>query len=687
MKIARTLLRLMVAIVGTVLALLVALLIVLQTGAVARRVKDLVVPRASAALGRELTVEDAKLKILPGPRVDLTGVSLAGRPGEPPLVELAALEVSLRFWPLLTSFGRNIEVSSFRLDRPVVNLIRAPDGTWNYEGPGGEAPKEKPPAKPAEDQRSVVVGHAAISNGTIKYLDRAAPHGGASVALSRIDLVADHVGIGEPLQAKLDAAIAGNDQNFHAEFKIDHLPSGAAAFTGPDRPELGGALKLSGLDLARLRAFMPASVTGMITGGRVDADAKLSTARDGYHVDGSGKLSKVRLRGEPAEGSFDLHARADPATSTVNATIDKLVLKGPGVDLGGNLTASRGGGKSPVTRVRFAVMGPLLDLGEVLGLLPPSAPKEEKGPPTLTAAQRETIQTLDVAGTIDIGKVMRGALVATGFKANAVLEHGVFVLRDAHADLFSGRVDASGTRLDLAPAVPSWSLATKLENVDMGQALQAMKGSAPVLGKLSGTLNLDGAGVDWPTLRKQLTGHGAVALKDGALTTADLGGEVLGKVAQGLRAVGKGGAADTVSGASGKTEFRDLTARFTVKDGAMTLAEPLSFKAPFGTTKLGGKIGLDGALGLNGTATLPKEVVAKVVAPTGLPAPGSLDVPLSLGGTLTQPTVNVQAQDAVANLASGAAKQQVQQLQNKASDEAKRAAQRGLGDLLKEIGK
>jgi AsmA protein len=687
MKIARTLLRLVVAIVGAVLVLLVALVIVLQTGAVARRVKDFVVPRASAALGRELTVRDAKLRILPGPRVDLTGVTLAGRPGEPALVELDALEVSLRIWPLLTSLGRNVEVASFRLDRPVVNLVRAPDGSWNYEGLGGPPAKETPPPKPAEGQRSVVVDRASISNGAIQYVDRAAPHGGARVALSRIDVEASHVGIGEPLEARLDAAIAGNEHNLHVEFKVDHLPSGAAAFTGHDRPELGGALKLSGLDLARLRALLPASVTGMMTGGRVDADARLSTAQDGYHVDGSGRLSQVRLRGEPAQGSFDLHARFDPASSALNASIDKLAVKGPGVDLGGSATMSRGGGRSPVTRVRFAVVGPLLDLGEVLGLMPPSAPKEEKGPPTLTAAQREALQALDVAGTLDIAKVVRGGLVATGFKANAVLEHGVFVLHDAHADLFGGRVDASGTRFDLAPAVPTWSLATRLENVDTGQALQALAGSASVLGKLSGTLSLDGAGVDWPTLRKQVTGQGSLALKQGALTTADLGGEVLGKVAQGLRAAGKGGAADAVSGASGKTELRDLSARFTVKDGAMSLAEPLSFNAPYGTTRLGGKIGLDGALGLDGAATLPKEVVAKIVAPTGLPAPGSLDVPVALGGTLTQPSVNVKAQDAVANLVTGAAKQQVQQLQNRAAEEARRAASRGLGDILKGIGK
>ena len=305
----------------------------------------------------------------------------------------------------------------------------------------------------------------------------------------------------------------------------------------------------------------------------------------------------------------------------------------------------------------------------------------------ITAEQRQALHALDVAGTIDIAKVVRGALVATNFKARAVLEQGVFVLYDAHADFFGGKVDASGTRVDLAPSAPKWDLATRLENVDLGQALQAFAGSAPVLGKVTGALELNGAGVDWPTLQKALTGQGSIAIKEGALTTTDLGGEVLGKVAQGLRAVGKGGAATAVGGVAGKTDLRDLSARFTVQDGAMVLAQPLAFNAPYGTTRLGGKIGLDGALGLDGTASLSKEVVAKLVGPAGIRAPPGLDVPLAVGGTLTKPSVSVQAQDAVTNLVTGAAKQQVQQLQDRATDEAKKAAQRGIGDLLKGFGK
>jgi AsmA protein len=679
-RIGRTVLKVVLGLVGLFVVLVVALVLLLQSGAVSGRVKDFVVPKASAALGRELTVGDAKLRLFPGPRVALTGVAVAGRPGEPALAELDALEVSLELWPLVTSLGNDIRVSGIRIVKPVVNLVRAADGTWNYEGLGGAAPKEEraPPAAPSE--RKVVVSHVSIEDGSVRYVDRAGPRGEARVALSRIDLSADHVGVGEPLRARLAAAIAATEQNFKAEIEMDRLPAGVAAL-GPGRyPQLAGSLSLDGLDLGKLRAFLPPGVTGMMTGGRVDAQAKLATREETYLVDGQGKLGAVRLRGEPAEGSFTLHATVKPATGALHAVVDKLALKGPGVDLGGNATFD-----AKPTRLRFAITGPLLDLGQVLGILPPSAPKQE-GAPVLTAEQRRTVQSVDVAGTIQIDKVVKGPFVATNFRAKTALERGAFVLHDASANFFGGRVDASGTRVDLAPEVPSWNLHSKLEAVDLGSALQTLAGKAPLLGKLDGTLALDGSGVEWASLRKALTGQGAVSVKEGTLTTADLGGEVLGAVSTGLRALGKSSAASALAGAGGKTQLRDLAAQFTVKDGAMALSKPLSFGAPFGGASLGGKVGLDGALGLEGTASVPKEVLARVVG-SGLPLPAALQVPLSLGGSLGSPSVSVNAQQAVAGLVQGAVKGKAQELQNKAEGEAKKAAERGLGDVLKRFGR
>jgi AsmA protein len=702
-----------VGVAGALVALLLVLALLVQTGPVSQRVKDLVVPRASDALGREVTVQGAKVRLFPGPKVSLTGASVAGRPGEPPLVEVGSLDAALELWPLVRSFGKDVRVDGIRLVRPVLNLVRDADGTWNYEGLGEGAQaepraspsqeskakplQEEPEANPSEGggaQRSkVVVSHAAIEDGSVRLVDRQGT-GEAALAVSRIDLAADHVGVGEPLSARLSAALASEQKNFQAEIRASQLP-GSLATLGPGLyPELSGTLALVGLDLAQVRAFLPAKLTGIMSGGRVDASAKLGTEASKYRVDGSGKLSQVRLRGEPAQGGFDIHAVADPASGAVHLAIEKLALKGPGVDLGGNAaievppsSRSATGKEAAPPKMRFAIAGPLLDLGQVMGLLPEQPKEKEQKPVALTAAQRRAVGTLDVQGTLDIEKVVKGAFVANDLKARAALDHGVFVLPEAHAGFFGGSVDAAGTRVDLAPALPTWNLKSKLDGVDLGQALTALSGSAPVVGRATGALDLSGAGVDWASLKKALTGQGALSVKEGALTTADLGGKVLGAVSQGLRKAGKGAAASQVSGATGKTELRDLAAQFTVKDGAMALAKPLSFAAPFGTTNLGGKIGLGGELALQGTASLSKDTLQRLAGGTGMAVPANLDVPLGLGGTLTQPSVNVNVEQAVAGLVSGAARGKAQELKQGAEERARRAGRRGLGDVFRKLGK
>jgi AsmA protein len=674
----RRLAKLLLAALAVVILLLGGLALLLQSGAVSNRVKDLVVPRASAALGRELTVREAKLALFPSPRVALRGATLAGRPGEPALVEMEAFEVGVAFWPLVTSLGKDVRVTALSLVKPVVNLVRAQDGTWNYQGLGGDA--KQPPAQkaPAAEEPTVVVDQARVQDGTVRLID-AQTGANATVALSRIDLDAANVGLGLPLDARLSAAVASEEKNFEAAVHVARLPVSAAEL-GPGRyPELAGTLALKGLDLAKLRAFFPSKLTRLMTGGRVDAEAKLSTSAQRYVVEGAGRLSQVRLRGEPAQGSFKVLASADPASGAAEARLSEIVLKGPGLDLAG--TASW---QAKPERIRFDLRGPALDLAQVMALAPQGGPKPPPGAPLLTAAQRKTVEALDVQGTLALGKVVRGAFAAEDLKARLALQEGAFVLSEASARFFGGKVDAAGTRFDLAEAVPPWNLRAKLEGVDLGQALTAFTGKASVTGLTTGALDLSGAGVEWAALEKALRGKGALAVKQGTLTTADLGGDLLGAVSKGLAAVGKGGGLQKLSSA-GKTELRDVAASFTVEDGALKLSRALTFSAPFGAAGLGGKIGLGGELGLEGSATLSKEALASVVG-SSLPLPSGLQIPLAIGGTLGQPSVRVDAQQAVANLVSGAARAKATQVKEDLTRRAQEEAKKGAGDLLQKLG-
>src|SRR6185369_9358808 len=162
----RKVVKVVAALVGLVVVLLVGLVLLLQTSAVSNRVKDLIVPKVSAALERDVQVKDASLGLFP-PKVSLKGTTVAGRPGEPPLVDVESFEVGLALGPLVSSLGKDVRVTGITLVRPSLNLVRAKDGTWNYEGLGGDdkARKEEKPAPATPSERSFVVEQASIQDG------------------------------------------------------------------------------------------------------------------------------------------------------------------------------------------------------------------------------------------------------------------------------------------------------------------------------------------------------------------------------------------------------------------------------------------------------------------------------------------------------------------------------------------
>jgi AsmA protein len=683
-SVSRKVLLALAAVVGGVAVLLVVLLLVLQSGVATKRAVDL-----------EVTLQGADLKILPHARVRLGGLAVAGRPGEPPLVQAESLDVEVGLWPLLRSLGKDVEVRAFTLVRPTVNLVRAGDGTWNYEGlgqapgaPGAKGSQAETPREPAPSEPSggggarVAVDRVRVEKAAFQLVDRSGGKQDQGLAVKDFDLDARGVGPGLPFDAKLDAAVADEKQNLHAQLSVAKLPSGIPQAPA-DWPAVTGTVKLSALALDRIRSLFPAALASIVRGGTASLDAKLSTV-DGpaYRVEGGGGLSEVRLRGQPASGRFETVASWSPAKpDAARLEVTNLSVKGPGVDLGGTATVV-----TPPMRATFALSGPLLDLDAVMGVLPEAPAQPAQKPPApggaaVPEATRRQLQAAEARGTISVDKLRGGHLEATNVKARAVLSGGTLKLDQMDAAVFGGQVSATGTEVSLAEPEPKWKLAAKLSQLDLGQAVAAFSGRSPIVARLNGDLKVDGAGTDWQKIRQAVTGLAALLLQDGTLTTTSLGDEVLGALSKGLAAAGKAGFAKNVGGLQGgKTTIKDLSGKFTVKDGFLAASSPFKFKSDAGDVALGGRIGLDGRLDLTGTVSVPKAVLAQAVS--GLPLPEKLDIPLSLGGTLEAPTVGVKPDDAAQALLRG----QTQAAEKAVRGEAERAARKGLGGLLDKFG-
>ncbi len=86
----------------------------------------------SRALGREVTVSNIELKLLPRPGVVLSNFVVAEDPsyGAEPMLRADTVTVYLR----LTSLWRGrLEIGTLDLDNPSLNLVRRADGHWNLE--------------------------------------------------------------------------------------------------------------------------------------------------------------------------------------------------------------------------------------------------------------------------------------------------------------------------------------------------------------------------------------------------------------------------------------------------------------------------------------------------------------------------------------------------------------------------
>jgi uncharacterized protein involved in outer membrane biogenesis len=82
-------------------------------------------------LHRRIDVGEVRLNLLPRPSIRLSNLKVSDGPAFPANTFFAAeqLQLRLKLWPLLR--GR-FEVTEFILEKPVVNLLKEPDGTFNY---------------------------------------------------------------------------------------------------------------------------------------------------------------------------------------------------------------------------------------------------------------------------------------------------------------------------------------------------------------------------------------------------------------------------------------------------------------------------------------------------------------------------------------------------------------------------
>ena len=153
-------------------------------------------PRLEEALHRRLDVGEVRLSLFPTPSIRLSNLKVFDAPpvgADNTFFSARQMQLRLRFWPLLK--GR-LDISELVLEKPTFNLVRQPDGTFNYSDIADkktpararrEAKRRGETAKTPADTATpplLLPGNLSIRDGQVNVISKDQP----AVAIKGIDL-------------------------------------------------------------------------------------------------------------------------------------------------------------------------------------------------------------------------------------------------------------------------------------------------------------------------------------------------------------------------------------------------------------------------------------------------------------------------------------------------------------------
>ncbi|UCC72886.1 MAG: AsmA family protein [Gemmatimonadota bacterium] len=178
--------RWLIVVAGALLLVVVAGTVALKVLFPPEKLRAMIVPRIEERVGSEVTLSDVRLRVFPRIAVRLDDLAVANPPGfsADPALALEALELQVRFWPLLR---KQLELRQLRLLGPQIRYEVRADGTSNLSllgpedasagaGEGGGESEGGPPAGAAAG--ALVVSDLALSDGSVFYSDQASGRSG-----------------------------------------------------------------------------------------------------------------------------------------------------------------------------------------------------------------------------------------------------------------------------------------------------------------------------------------------------------------------------------------------------------------------------------------------------------------------------------------------------------------------------
>ncbi|RKH44807.1 AsmA family protein [Corallococcus sicarius] len=591
----------------------------------------------SQKLGRPITIGDISTKLFPHVGAQIEDVVVGPAEGEDlPLAELKQVDVSVAAMPLLSSRGKDIQVKNAEVSGLTVNVLRLADGTTNVqrlqEKLAQQQPKEEAPEEESQptDLSGVHVERAALTDGTIRFVDRAGGAQARELAVRDLDIEVKDLRVGQPLKVDLAAAVLAEKQNLKMTLQAAPLP--ATLVPTPEQV----TLKADRIDLSPLGPFLPPDVG--FQAGTLDADWKADL---GGAVPGGkgptklvGVIKALGMKFAGAEGGkaldvvLDTDVTGDMATGDL--ALDKLKL-----DLGPAAITGKGRVKGLLTDKPavegFELVGRNLDPAVLAEYYPPLK-KQLKGMVAgpigldVRGSGTQDAQALNIAVDLtpvrlrvpdQLSKEAGGAMKLNAQLAGAAASGGALRF-DAKADL-DGVDMRPGLLVNKAPG-------QRLDVAAAGTYAPAKTGSGMTVNVTSMTLHaLEDTMTGTATVALAGTGKKATTTFKANVKSARLDAEkLLMSEEQVLERTGgkpppepPPAEATRFNGYRGDIQFAIASLRYTAMDlsnvtGVVKMVDDLITVEKFSTGIYGGKVVADGTTIRLGPAPEARPFSAKV---------------------------------------------------------------------------
>ena len=620
-----------------------------------------------------------ELKVFPWLALSVHDVELSNRAGfgTQPFLTVQNASIGVKLLPLL---GRRLEVSRVRLDGVNITLIsRGEQNNWQDLGESEATPEAPAGNSPGPGAVASIEG-VDLSKSSVVFKDEIKK---TSTQLANLEL---HTGRLEASPHRTSLEKVELQGTYLSQPSAETGTAQQQTRGGADAPKpLAFSLSSSGLTLDnRAHTLAPTKIAVKLGDAALDVSLsgeKMSTERV---VTGSVAVPTTSARNlllslgvappitrDPgALSAFGLQTnfrltRKQLQLSALQLTLDDTRVQG---------TAGLEDLHTPALRFDLNVNEINVDryrapVEKAAAAKHPPGPSDAPPPPT--PLPLETLRKLDVTGTLHVASATFSNLVFTDVVMPLVAKDGHVRLGPTQARLYGGSYNGDIV-LDARPVQAQLSLNEHLHGTDIGALVKAAFDSARISGRADADVAVTGVGNTDDAIKRSLSGKIDVDVKQGALIGVDIVFELQRVNALLKRQV----PAQRTGTGPPRTVFNTLQTN-GILDKGMLRVDDLRMESGF--LKVRGRGTLDTV-----TEAINYQLVAAVNqlpagnapvgAGSGLDALTAVEVPLTITGTMSSPTVRPD----IEALAKGKLGQEVQQ---KAGELVKKK----LGDKLKDL--